>query len=89
MDRYFFGMVYMKDCMSWYKVNGKIIGFWLGSSLYVMKMFEYFCWEDYEYFRREGGSELEWIGNGWILEDVNRGSLGYYVDFVDILLIFM
>lgn len=84
MDRYFPGTVHMKDCTSWYKVNGKIIGLWPGSSLHAMKTLEHPRWEDYEYSRREGGSELEWIGNGWTLEDVNRGSLGYYVDFADI-----
>ena len=84
LDQYFPKTVHVDSCTSWYKIDGKIIGLWPGSSLHAMKALEHPRWEDYEYELEEKEDELSWLGNGWTIEDVNRGNLGYYVDFVDL-----
>lgn len=84
LDGYFPDTVHVESCTSWYKLDGKIIGLWPGSSLHAMKTLENPRWEDYSYEKDEGKSELDWVGNGWTKEDVKRGSLGYYVDNADI-----
>ncbi|KAI5460939.1 putative monooxygenase [Mariannaea sp. PMI_226] len=84
LDRYFPDTVHVDNCTSWYKLNDKIIGLWPGSSLHAMKTLMNPRWEDYDYQRMENEGQLDWIGNGWTSEDVERGELGYYVDFADI-----
>ncbi|KAF3009396.1 hypothetical protein E8E14_009280 [Neopestalotiopsis sp. 37M] len=83
LDRYFPGTVHMEECTSWYKVNGKIVGLWPGSSLHAMKTLAHPRWEDYEY-QSEHDNDLQWIGNGWTIADVKRGDLGYYINNVEI-----
>ncbi|RAO68983.1 uncharacterized protein BHQ10_004995 [Talaromyces amestolkiae] len=83
LDQYFPKTVHVDSCTSWYKIDGKIIGLWPGSSLHAMKTLEHPRWEDYEYELVEKEDELSWLGNGWTIEDVNRGNLGYYIDFAD------
>lgn len=84
LDKYFPDTVHVDDCTSWYKIDGKIIGLWPGSSLHAMKALEHPRWEDYTYERLEGTCQADWFGNGWTLEDVQRGDLGYYVDHPDL-----
>lgn len=84
LDTYFPGTVHMDNCTSWYKYNGKVIGLWPGSSLHAMKTLAHPRWEDYTYEKDKGSGQLEWVGNGWTLADLERGDLGYYVDLVDV-----
>jgi cation diffusion facilitator CzcD-associated flavoprotein CzcO len=84
LDRYFPKTVHVDNCTSWYKVNGNIIGLWPGSSLHAMKALQNPRWEDYEYTSQESEDSFYWIGEGWTVEDVVRGELGYYIDLVDI-----
>ena len=84
LDGYFPDTVHVDNCTSWYKVNEKIIGLWPGSSLHAMKTLENPRWEDYTYVKEEGDDSLNWIGNGWTIEDIKRGNLGYYVKTADI-----
>ncbi|KAK6067709.1 hypothetical protein SCUP515_10048 [Seiridium cupressi] len=84
LDQYFPRTVHMDNCTSWYKVDGKILGLWPGSSLHAMKALEHPRWEDYQYTNKHGNDSMEWIGGGWTIEDVKRGDLGYYVDNPDI-----
>jgi hypothetical protein len=80
VDQYFPKTVHVDSCTSWYKVNGKIVGLWPGSSLHAMKTLENPRWEDFSYESLEGRSELDWMGNGWTIEDTKRGNLSYYLD---------
>jgi len=80
LDQYFPKTVHVDNCTSWYKVNGKIVGLWPGSSLHAMKTLENPRWEDYNYEALDGRNQLDWIGNGWTLEDAKRGNLSYYLD---------
>jgi cation diffusion facilitator CzcD-associated flavoprotein CzcO len=80
LDQYFPKTVHVDSCTSWYKVNGKIVGLWPGSSLHAMKTLENPRWEDFSYEALKNRSGLDWIGNGWTMEDVKRGDLSYYLD---------
>lgn len=82
LDNYFPTTVHVDSCTSWYKVNGKIVGLWPGSSVHAMKTLEHHRWEDYDY--QFVDPSPSWVGNGWTVEDVNRGDLGYYIDHVDL-----
>ncbi|KAJ5604787.1 hypothetical protein N7510_009941 [Penicillium lagena] len=84
LDNYFPRTVHVDRCSSWYKINGKIIGLYPGSSLHAMKTMEHPRWEDYEYSNIGSHDAMEWLGNGWTREDVKRGNLGQYLDRVDI-----
>ncbi|KAJ9132078.1 putative Monooxygenase [Pleurostoma richardsiae] len=84
LDKYFPDTVHVDVCTSWYKVNGNIVGLWPGSSLHAMKALDNPRWEDYEYELLRESGRLDWIGNGWTLEDMRRGNLGYYVDTPDL-----
>jgi hypothetical protein len=83
LDRYFPATVHLDHCSSWYKINGKITGLWPGSSLHAMVTLANPRWEDYHYQPLDGHDPLEWLGNGWTIEDQNRGDLSYYLDQVD------
>lgn len=83
LDVYFPRTVHVDECTSWYKVNGKITGLWPGSSLHARKTLQHPRWEDYEYEVVPEENMLEWLGNGWTVEDVNRGDLSWYLDQVD------
>jgi cation diffusion facilitator CzcD-associated flavoprotein CzcO len=84
LDRFFPGTVHEDDCTSWYKYNGNITGLWPGSSTHAMKALAHPRWEDYEYEYAKGYNPLEFIGNGWTVADVERGDVGYYINFADI-----
>ena len=83
LDSYFPRTVHVDNCTSWYKVNGKIVGLWPGSSLHAVKTLQNPRWEDYNYEQLGGHSSMTWLGNGWTLEDVKRGDLSYYLNNVD------
>lgn len=81
LDAYFPRTVHVDSCTSWYKVNGKIVGLWPGSSLHAMKALQNPKWEEFEYETLDGPST--WLGNGWTTEDVQRENLSYYLDHID------
>lgn len=83
LDQYFPSTVHVDNCSSWYKINGKIIGLWPGSSLHAMVTLSNPRWEDYNYQPLDGHDPMEWLGNGWTIEDKNRGDLGFYLDHAD------
>ena len=84
LDNYLPRTVHVDRCSSWYKIDGRIIGLYPGSSLHAMKTMQNPRWEDYEYESLEGHNAMEWLGNGWTTEDVEKGDLSCYLDAVDI-----
>ncbi|RFU34831.1 Flavin-containing monooxygenase, partial [Scytalidium lignicola] len=84
LDSYFPQTVHVDNCTSWYKVNGKIIGLWPGSSLHAKNTLEHPRWEDYEYENLPDHDPLEWLGNGWTIADRDRSDLSFYLDNVDV-----
>ncbi|TKA32723.1 hypothetical protein B0A50_00948 [Salinomyces thailandicus] len=94
-DAYFARTVFMDDCNSWYRKDGRgrtgdfVTGLWPGSTLHCIEALRSPRWEDwvYEYLPdgegAEGVNELAWLGNGWAVnqlkEQPTREDLGFYL----------
>jgi hypothetical protein len=74
-DAYFAGTVFVGECNSWYRQNGKgdsadkVTGVWPGSAMHCQEILRSPRWEDfeYEYIPEENGApvnQLAFFGNG-------------------------
>lgn len=84
VDAYFQGTVFMDECKSWYRKNGKITGLWPGSTMHCMEALRSPRWEDYEYeYLPEGdgaeANQLGWLGNGWSTNQLEERDLAWYL----------
>ncbi|EME87794.1 uncharacterized protein MYCFIDRAFT_62548 [Pseudocercospora fijiensis CIRAD86] len=86
-DSYFERTVFMDECKSWYRKDGrgvpgdKVTGLWPGSTLHCLEALRSPRWEDFEYeYEAEDGREgrevnqLGWLGNGWAMNQVGDGG---------------
>jgi hypothetical protein len=79
VDGYFQNTVYMDDCRSWYRRDGKVVGLWPGSTLHALEALRAPRWEDWVYEGVEEGNALRWLGNGRSETQVN-GDPSWYIN---------
>lgn len=91
VDRYFEKTTFAFTCSNWAKrtANGRMIGYWPGSSIHQRLTLENPRFEDFEYqsFESDGEGDdnsLAWIGNGMAEAQMHKTSTTWYLDTVDI-----
>lgn len=85
-DKYFENTVYMDQCNSWYRAEGKdgegsgrITGLWPGSTLHCIETLRSPRWEDFEFGAR-AENRMRWLGNGWSVTQQGEGDPAYYLE---------
>jgi hypothetical protein len=91
VDRYFEKTTFAYTCSNWAKrtANGRMIGYWPGSSIHQRLTLENPRFEDFEYRsfdedEAEEDNSLAWIGNGMVEAQILNTSTTWYLDQVDI-----
>lgn len=75
-DEYFKQTVYLSDCASWYKLDGRVSVLWPGSSTHAIRTLSSVRWEDFE-MEVCDEDDFGWFGDGTTTADrhVNESNV--------------
>lgn len=82
-DAYFKQTVYLSDCASWYKADGRVSVLWPGSSTHAIRTLSSVRWEDFA-METYDSDEFGWFGDGTTMadrhvEEKNSEALTWYL----------